>query len=271
MKRKLFSAKLIPVIFVFLIFLSNCSTVPLLGRKQLLLIPESQLTSMGLTNYRGFLDTMTISSNTTQVQQLNKVGTDISGAVEQYLKDNGLEKRLKNFDWEFALVESEVPNAWCMPGGKICFYSGILPYTINADGMAVVMGHEIAHAVARHGNERMTQQLLMVAGGAVLTEFMSEKPEQTQQIFLSVFSVGTQVGVLLPYSRKHEYEADKLGLIFMAMAGYNPAEAVAFWTRMSEMGGTRPPEFLSTHPDTKRIENLQKCLPEAMEYYNKYN
>jgi len=275
MKKKRISflnPKLIPVTFVLLVFLSNCSTVPLLGRKQLLLIPESELVSMGLTNYRGFLDTMPLSQNTTQTQMLNKVGTDISTAVEQYLKDNGLEKRLKNFDWEFALVQSDVPNAWCMPGGKICFYTGILPYTKSADGMAVVMGHEIGHAVARHGNERMTQQLLTAAGGVVLSEYMKEKPEQTQSIFLSAFSIGAQVGVLLPYSRKHEYEADKLGLIFMAMAGYNPEEAVEFWTRMSEMGGAKPPEFLSTHPsDAKRIENMKKCLPEAMEYYNKYN
>lgn len=262
----------IPVSIILLFVLSQCSTVPIIGRKQLTLIPESELVSMGLSNYRGFLDTSVISANQANTKMLNEVGKNISTAVEKYLTDNGLERRLKDFDWEFALVESSVPNAWCMPGGKICFYTGILPYTKNADGMAVVMGHEIAHAVARHGNERMTQQLLAVAGGAVLTEFIKEKPEQTQNIFLSVFSVGAQVGILLPYSRKHEYEADKLGLIFMAMAGYNPEAAVKFWTDMSQMGGVKPPEFLSTHPaDEKRIENLKKVLPEAMEYYKKYN
>ncbi|PLX06246.1 MAG: peptidase M48 [Marinilabiliales bacterium] len=269
---KIFNPRLIPAIFVFLIFLSNCSTIPLIGRKQLLLIPESELVSMGLTNYRGFLDTVPLSTNQTQSQMLEKVGTDLTTAVEQYLIENGLEKRLKNYDWEFALVYYDVPNAWCMPGGKICFYTGILPYTIDANGMAVVMGHEIGHAIARHGNERMTQQLLMVAGGTALSVFMVNEPETTQNVFMSVYSVGAQVGMLLPYSRKHEYEADKLGLIIMAMAGYNPEAAVEFWTRMSEMGGTKPPEFLSTHPsDEKRIANMQKCLPEAMEYYNKYN
>jgi predicted Zn-dependent protease len=270
-KRNLLIKSTIPLFLVFMLFISNCSTIPIIGRKQLTLLPESQLVSMGVTNYRGFLDTMPLSKDAKNSQLLNEVGNDITKAVEQYLKDNGLDKRLKDFDWEYALVESDVPNAWCMPGGKICFYTGILPYTKNADGVAVVMGHEIAHAVARHGNERMTQQLLVVAGGMALTEFVKAKPSETQNIFLNVFSVGAQVGILLPYSRKHEYEADRLGLIFMAMAGYNPEEAVEFWTRMSEMGGTKPPQFLSTHPsDMNRIANMKKCLPEAMTYYNKY-
>ncbi len=269
--KKIITKSIIPITLVFLLFFSYCSTIPIIGRKQLTLLPESQLVSMGVTNYRGFLDTMPLSKDAKNSQMLNEVGNDISKAVEQYLKDNGLENRLKDFDWEYALVESSVPNAWCMPGGKICFYSGILPYTKNADGMAVVMGHEIAHAVARHGNERMTQQLLAVAGQTALSEFIKAKPAETQSIFLNVFSVGAQVGILLPYSRKHEYEADRLGLIFMAMAGYNPEEAIAFWTRMAEMGGTKPPEFLSTHPsDAKRIANMKKVLPEAMTYYNKY-
>lgn len=262
---------ILSISFISLFFLDNCSKIPIIGRKQLTLLPESQLVSMGITNYKGFLDTMPLSKDAKNSQMLLEVGNNISSAVELYLKDNGLEKRLRDFQWEFALVESNVVNAWCMPGGKICFYTGILPLTKNATGIAVVMGHEIAHAVARHGNERMTQQLLTIAGGAVLTEFIKEKPKETQNVFLNVFSVSTQVGILLPYSRKHEYEADRLGLIFMAMAGYNPEEAVQFWTRMSEMGGAKPPAFLSTHPsDVKRIANLKKCLPEAMTYYNKY-
>ncbi|MCK9499572.1 MAG: M48 family metallopeptidase [Bacteroidales bacterium] len=268
-KNLLFSVILLSL-FVSVLFLSNCSTVPLIGRKQVTLIPESQLVSMGVDNYRGFLDSMPLSKDTRNAALLNDVGYNISKAVEQYLKDNKLEKRLKDFKWEFALVESNVPNAWCMPGGKICFYTGILPYTQNADGMAVVMGHEIAHAVARHGNERMTQQIMAQAGQMALAEFIKTKPAETQAIFLNVFSVGATVGVILPYSRKHEYEADRMGLIFMAMAGYNPNEAVEFWTRMSKMGGQKPLELLSTHPsDTKRIENMKKYLPEAMTYYNK--
>lgn len=253
-----------------MIVLSNCSTIPLIGRKQLTLLPESQLISMSATNYKDFLDTMSLSKDSKNIVLLDQVGNNISKSVEQYLRENGLQSRLKDFDWEFALIDSKVPNAWCMPGGKICFYTGILPYTKNADGMAVVMGHEIAHAVARHGNERMTQQLLAVAGEMALGEFIKSKPQETQAIFMNVFSVGANVGIFLPYSRKHEYEADRLGLIFMAMAGYNPEEAIEFWTRMSEMSGARPPEFLSTHPsDAKRIANMKKCLPEAMTYYKK--
>jgi len=259
----------VSLVIVVLIFLSNCSTIPIIGRKQLTLLPESELVSMGITNYKGFLDTMPLSKDVKNTQLLNEVGSNISVAVETYLKDNGLEKRIKNFQWEFSLVESNTVNAWCMPGGKICFYTGILPYTKNAAGMAVVMGHEIGHAVARHGNERMTQQLLAVAGGAVLTQFIKDKPQETQNIFLNVFSVSAQVGILLPYSRKHEYEADRLGLIFMAMAGYNPEEAIEFWTNMSQIGGNKPPAFLSTHPsDVKRIVHMKDCLPEAMTYYN---
>ncbi|HOZ31051.1 MAG TPA: M48 family metallopeptidase [Bacteroidales bacterium] len=273
MKRKnVIVLSVVSVCFALLIFISNCSTIPIIGRKQLTLLPESELVSMGITNYKGFLDTMPLSKDVKNTQLLNDVGSNISTAVETYMKDNGLEKRLKDFQWEYALVESNVVNAWCMPGGKICFYTGILPYTKDATGIAVVMGHEIAHAVARHGNERMTQQLLTVAGGEVLTQFIKDKPQQTQSIFLNVFSVGAQVGILLPYSRKHEYEADRLGLIFMAMAGYNPEEAIEFWTRMSEIGGAKPPAFLSTHPsDIKRIANMKKCLPEAMTYYKKNN
>lgn len=270
--KNFIKAGILPFSIVIMIFLSNCSTIPLIGRKQMLLIPESQLVTMGATNYTGFLDTMPLAQNTSDTRKVKEVGENISGAVEKYLTELGLQDRIKDYNWEFNLIESSVPNAWCMPGGKICFYTGILPYTKNIDGIAVVMGHEIAHAIARHGNERMSQQLLVSASGMILSEFMTSKPEQTQSIFLSAFSIGANVGLLLPYSRKHEYEADKLGLIFMAIAGYNPQEAVEFWTRMSEMGGTKPPEFLSTHPaDEKRIENLKKVLPEAMEYYNKYN
>lgn len=255
---------------ISILLLNNCSRVPITNRKQMLLLPESELVSMGITNYRGFLDTAKLSRNAQQTKMIQDVGNDLATAVEKFLKDNGMQKQLKNFQWEFNLVEINVPNAWCMPGGKICFYTGILPYTKDKNGVAVVMGHEIAHAVARHGNERMSQQLLAVAGGMALSEFVKSKPQETQKIFLTVFSVGTTVGVLLPYSRTHEYEADRLGLIFMAMAGYNPESAIEFWTRMSEIPGARPPQFLSTHPsDKNRIENLKKVLPEAMKYYQK--
>ena len=175
------------------------------------------------------------------------------------------------FEWEFILIEDEkTPNAWCMPGGKVAFYTGILPYTKDDTGVAVVMGHEVAHALAQHGNERMSQGLLVNLGGATLAKALETKPEMTRNLWLGAFGLGTQVGVLLPYSRKHESEADRIGLILMAKAGYDPNQAVAFWERMSQSGGQAPPEFLSTHPaNATRIADLKKHLPEAMTHYRR--
>lgn len=253
-----------------LLLFSNCSTVPLTGRSQMNLLPESSLVEMSLTNYGDFLKENKVSPNQSQGDMVKRVGSRISAAVERYLTENGFQDRLADFKWEFNLVDDATPNAWCMPGGKVVFYSGILPLTQNEAGIAVVMGHEIAHAVARHGNERMSQGLLIQMGGIALSEAVKQKPQETQALFLAAYGVGSQVGIMLPYSRKHEYEADELGLIFMSMAGYNPNEAVAFWTRMSQQGGPKPPEFLSTHPvDTKRIERIQSLLPKAMTYFPK--
>jgi len=178
--------------------------------------------------------------------------------------------RIDNFKWEFNLVENDVPNAWCMPGGKVVFYTGILPYTKDEAGLAVVMGHEIAHAVARHGNERMSQQAFAQYGSIALSSLWKEKPKQTRALLDMAVGVGSNVAVLLPFSRTHESEADKMGLIFMSMAGYDPAQAVEFWKRMAEGGGQKPPEFLSTHPsDETRIKDLKAYLPEAMKYFKK--
>jgi predicted Zn-dependent protease len=161
-------------------------------------------------------------------------------------------------------------NAWCMPGGKVVVYTGILPVTKNENGLAVVMGHEIAHAIAEHGNERMSQELLRQAGGVALTVALKDNPEETRNLWLAAYGLGSEVGVMLPFSRLHESEADHLGLIFMAMAGYDPREAPDFWTRMAEAGGQKPPEFLSTHPsDETRISSLNNWMPEALKYYNK--
>jgi predicted Zn-dependent protease len=265
--KKYFNMKKLLWMLVSIIMLGACSTVPIIGRKQMNLLPESQLVSMGLTNYKSFLDTVPVVKAGDPLQMVKKSGTKISNAVEKFLKENGFEDRLKDFSWEFNLVNDATINAWCMPGGKVVFYSGILPLCENESGVAVVMGHEIAHAVARHGNERMSQGLVAQLGGMALDVAMKEQPEQTRNIFLSAYGVGAQIGLVLPYSRKHEYEADKLGLIFMTMAGYNPQEAVKFWQRMSAAGGAKVPEFLSTHPmDTKRIEALQKLLPEMEKY-----
>lgn len=256
------------VLIASLIFIGGCAQVPLTGRTQMALLPESTLVQMSLTSYGDFLKENKLSTNREQTEMVKRVGTRIASAVEKYLTDNGFGSRISDFKWEFNLVEDDTPNAWAMPGGKVVFYTGILPLTQNEDGLAVVMGHEIAHAVARHGNERMSQGLMVQMGGIALSQALNEKPEATQALFLTAYGLGSQVGVMLPYSRKHEYEADELGLIFMAMAGYQPSEAINFWTRMSQLGGARPPEFLSTHPvDTKRIENIKRVLPKAMEYY----
>jgi predicted Zn-dependent protease len=248
----------------------GCSTVPLTGRRQLNLFPESEMAAMALNNYNDFLKQAKLSSNKQQTALVKKVGQKIAVAVEKYMNDNGMGNQLANFNWEFNLVEDDTPNAWCMPGGKVVFYTGILPYTKTEEGLAVVMGHEIAHAIARHGNERMSQQMGVQAVAAGLQIALSEKPEQTKQISMAAFGLGAQYGMMLPFSRKHEIEADKMGLVFMAMAGYEPGTAVEFWTRMAEIGGQKPPEFMSTHPsDETRIKDIEAFLPEARKYLRK--
>jgi predicted Zn-dependent protease len=200
------------------------------------------------------------------------VGLRIQKAVEAYMTQKGLEKRLKGYNWEFNLVDDNTPNAWAMPGGKIVFFTGILPITKNENGLAVVMGHEIAHAIAGHGNERMTQGLLSQAGQVGLSVYMRDKPQATQNMMMTAYGVGTQVGVALPFSRMHETEADKLGLVFMAMAGYDLNEAPKFWERMATLsGGQSQPQILSTHPSSEsRTATLKKYIPEAMKFYKPY-
>jgi len=234
------------------------------------LFPESQMIATSLTQYDSFLKENKLSTNKEQSAMVKRVGNRIAEKVEIFMKDNGMADRIAGFAWEFNLVEDDTPNAWCMPGGKVVFYTGILPYTQTEAGLAVVMGHEIAHAIARHGNERMSQQMGIQALGTGLSMALNEKPAETQQIWMTAFGAVSNVGVMLPFSRSHENEADKMGLIFMAMAGYDPAVAVDFWKRMGESGGQKPPEFLSTHPaDDTRVKNLQAFLPEAMKYYKK--
>lgn len=245
-----------------------CSTVPLIGRKQVSLLPESNMVEMSLTNYNQFLQENKLSANKEQTDIVKRVGARMSVAVEKYLRENGFQDRVADFKWEFNLVDNKVPNAWCMPGGKVVFYTGILPLTKSDAGVAVVMSHEIAHAVARHGNERMSQQMVVQFGSTALAEAIKTKPEKTQAIFQSAYGLGAQYGVMLPYSRQHEYEADKLGLIFMAIAGYNPNEAIGFWERMAANSTAKMPEFLSTHPlEQNRIDAIKGFLPEAMKYY----
>jgi predicted Zn-dependent protease len=239
------------------------------GRKQLNLIPGSEMLSMSDQQYSDFLKQNKLSTDQQQTALVRKVGSRIQGAVERYMSEKGMSDQLSGYKWEFNLVESKEVNAWCMPGGKVVVYTGILPVTKDENGLAVVLGHEIAHAVAQHGNERMSQELLAQLGGMALQEALAQKPEQTKQIWMSAFGAGVQVGALLPFSRTQESEADHLGLIFMSMAGYDPKGAVTFWQRMAQQSaGQAPPEFLSTHPsDQSRIEKIQSELPEAMKYY----
>ncbi len=252
------------------LFLISCSKVPITGRRQMNMLPESQLMSMSLTAYQTFLsENKALANGNQDTRNVREVGDKISKSVEKFLHDKGQSKRIKGFEWEFNVVDDPTVNAWCMPGGKVVFYTGILPITKTASGIAVVMGHEIAHAVARHGNERMSQGLIVQAGGIGLSVALSEQPELAQGLLLQSFGVGSQLG-MLKFSRTHESEADKMGLIFMAMAGYNPQEAVEFWKRMAALGGQKPPEFLSTHPsDETRIADLEEFMPEAMKYYKK--
>ncbi|HBG86973.1 MAG TPA: peptidase M48 [Marinilabiliaceae bacterium] len=252
-------------------FIWACATVPITGRRQLNLVSDAEINAMSFNQYDEFIKGNPLSSNKVQSAQIKKVGANLANAVEQYFSQNNLSSQIADFAWEFNLVADPTPNAWCMPGGKVVFYEGIMPICQDENGIAVVMGHEIAHAVAKHGSERMSQQIGTEMASSTLSALLAEKPEQTRNIFMTAFGIGTQLGVMLPYSRTHEVEADRLGLIFMAMAGYDPSTAVAFWTRMSEMsGGGSSLEFLSTHPsDATRIRNLQNALPEAMQNYKK--
>jgi predicted Zn-dependent protease len=257
------------VLIVSSMVIVSCSTVPVTGRRQLNLVPQSQMLSMSFQEYGTFLQQNKVSTNQEQTALVKRVGGRIQGAVERYFAEKGISDQLSGYKWEFNLIESNEVNAWCMPGGKVVVYTGILPVTKDEDGLAVVLGHEIAHAVAQHGNERMSQGLLAQLGGMALNEALANKPEQTRQLWMTAFGAGVQVGALLPFSRTQESEADHLGLIFMAMAGYDPQTAVPFWQRMAQLSaGKAPPEFLSTHPsDQSRIEKIKAELPEALQYY----
>ena len=255
------------------LLLGACSTVPVTERRQLSLIPSDQLLSLSFQQYDKFLSEHKVITDTSESRMVKEVGKRISRAVGDYMRENGQEDRLQGYAWEFNLVEDKQANAFCMPGGKVVVYTGILSITKNESALATVMGHEIAHAVARHGNERMSQGLAAQLGGMALSVALSNEPQQTQQLFMQAYGLGAQVGVLLPYSRFQESEADEIGLIFMAKAGYDPRKAVDFWERMEQQSeGGAPPEFLSTHPSHKsRIEDIKEHLPTAMEYYRQKN
>jgi predicted Zn-dependent protease len=259
---------------LFASILLSCNKVPITGRKQTTWASEAELMKMSDTEYRKFLSENKVVNNTLQSELVKKVGVNISTSIKEFFKtyQNGKYNQLiSTFNWEFNTIEDKNVNAWCMPGGKVAFYTGIFPITKDEQGLAVVMGHEIAHAVAKHGNERMTQQMKAQGLGKVIGVAVSGSPQATQDIFSVAFGISGNLA-LLKYSRNHESEADKLGLVFMALAGYDPSAAIPFWERMAALSSEKPPQFLSTHPsDAQRVKDLQAWLPEAMKYYKKAN
>ncbi len=250
---------------------SACVKNQVTGRRQLQLLPENELQAMASQQYRQFLtENKVVAVNVNKdAEMVRRVGTRIAYAITKYYESQGKANIIDGYQWEFNLIDSKDVNAWCMPGGKVVVYTGLLPVTQNEAALAVVMGHEIAHAIATHGNERMSQGVLQQLGGVALSVAVANKPAETQNLFLQSYGIGSTVLGTLPFSRKQEVEADRFGLIFSAMAGYNPNEAIPFWQRMAQVGGgQKPPEFLSTHPsDETRIANMQKFIPEAMQYY----
>lgn len=249
--------------------LTSCAKVPITGRKQLNLLPESDMMSTALVQYSTFLkENPPLPATDANTEMVKRIGNNMSQAVIKFMAENNLSERIAGYKWEFNLVNNKEANAWCMPGGKVVVYTGLLPITKDENGLAFVMGHEIAHAVARHGNERMSQQLALQSGGIALDIALSQHPSETRELYNMAYGIGTQVGATLPFSRLHESEADKLGLIFMAVAGYDPRKAPELWTRMAAAGGSKPPAILSTHPsDQKRQKEMEAFMPKAMKYY----
>lgn len=259
----------ISVLFSILI-LTACSTVPLTNRRQFTAIPSQQMQSLGVQSYQQVLSQEPVSSNQSETRRIREVGQRITGAVESYLREVGREEITADYKWEYNLLRGEEINAFAIPGGKIAFYEGILPICQNDNGIAAVMAHEVAHTIAAHANERMSQQLSLQLGGMALTQALKEESESTTQLAMTAFGLGSQLGIMLPYSRKHEQEADELGLYFMAMAGYDPREAPRLWERMMKVSDNRAPEFLSTHPNPEsRIRFLNRKMNKALGYYNK--
>ena len=263
--------KTICSLFVIAAFSFACSKNALTGKKQYTLLPEAEVQSMATQQYQQFLSTNKVVSagGNRDVDMVKRVGQRVTSAVQSYYAQKGISDKLAGYKWEYNLVDNKEINAWCMPGGKIVVYSGLLPVSQNEAALAVVMGHEVSHALLQHGNQRMSWGLTQQLGGVALSVALANKPQETQNLFLGAYGLGSTVGVLLPFSRGDELEADDWGLKFAAMAGYNPEEAIPLWERMEKAGnGQKPPEFLSTHPsEGKRIEQLRKLMPGALKYY----
>ena len=261
------------IVFVILsFFLFSCSTVPITGRKRINIVEDSQVLPASFAQYKGFLEKNKLSTNKKMSSQVKEVGQRISSAVDRFMRANNMVSEANSYKWEFNLVEDKQINAWALPGGKVVFYTGIMPIAKNKDGVAAIMGHEIAHAFAKHGQERMTTAYGQQLGGIAVALSTQNKDPKTRLLWNTIYGIGSQVG-MLAYSRTHESEADKLGLVFMIMAGYNGEEAINVWIRMSEKNDKKStPEFLSTHPSNQtRINNLRTYLATAKKYAKKFN
>ena len=266
--------KLISLLFVACL-LTGCVLNLVTGRKQLSLVNDSDLRLMATNEYKTFLSENKVlsSGSSKDAAMVDRVGARIANSVTKYFNTKEKKSVLEGYKWEFNTIDDkEVINAWCMPGGKVVVYTGLLPLTQNETALAIVMGHEIAHSIAKHGNERMSQAMVQQLGGMALEVALAQKPQETKNLFMMTYGIGSEVGAMLPWSRQQETEADKYGLIFSAMAGYDPREAIPFWQRMSAAGGAKPPEFLSTHPsDETRLKKIKQFLPEALKYYTNRN
>jgi predicted Zn-dependent protease len=262
--------KTIFTLVIFASLLAGCAVNKITGRNQLTLVSESELQLMATGQYKTFLSENKVLNpvSSREAAMVDRIGLRITNAITKYFDSEGNGSVLEGYSWEFNTIESKEANAWCMPGGKVVVYTGILPLTQNETALAIVMGHEIAHSIAKHGNERMSQAMVQQLGGMALEMALAQKPQETQDIFMTSYGIGSQLGAILPWSRQQETEADQYGLIFSAMAGYDPQEAIPFWQRMSASSEGSPPEFLSTHPsNASRIKNLKQFMPDALKYY----
>ena len=266
-KQSLRSIKFTFTLLLTGLLFSSCGSVPFTGRRQLQLVSNGEVIALSLQQYQDFMRTAPVESGTANSQMVSRIGARIAKAVETFYTNNGHPSELENYAWEFRLVKENSVNAFAMPGGKVVVYSGLLPVTATEEALAVVIGHEIAHAIARHANERMSQQIALQYGGAIAGGLLGNS-QAMQQLGSTVFGLGAQYGVMMPYARRQEYEADEIGLILIAMAGYDPQVAVPFWNRMAQSGSAQVPEILSTHPtDSKRIARIQEIMPQVLQYY----
>lgn len=272
--RQIINMKKIYSWLIIIFLAAGCAINLVTGRNQLSLVKESDLQLLATTQYNKFLSENKVlsSGKSKEASTVDRVGARLANSISKYYNSQGKGIVLEGYKWEFNTIDNKEINAWCMPGGKVVVYTGLLPVTQNETALAVVLGHEIAHSIAKHGTERMSQAMIQQLGGMALEVAIAQKPKETQDLFLMSYGIGSQLGAMLPWSRQQETEADKFGLIYAAMAGYDPREAIPFWERMSAASEVNPPEFLSTHPsDETRMRKLKQFMPEAMKYYSPRN